>query len=243
MSTATTLQGASARQPLSRARVIEAGLAYIDAHGLDALSMHKLGAELGVKGMSLYNHVQGKDGLLDGIVELLWAEVESAEGTSAEWRTGIRSLATALREVVRRHPNAAPLVMSRQIMPAAALRVCDAQLRLMREGGMPEACAVGLLRTIVAYGVGYALAELSCLPAGSAAAGEDGDIERIRRMSLLIPRDVPDHLVRVALQVCCACDMSAQYALGVELMIRGLDGYLAEAATCPAPGRRTTDPA
>jgi AcrR family transcriptional regulator len=209
--------------------VLEAALAYADAHGLDALSMHKLGAELGVKGMSLYNHVQGKDGLLDGIVELLWSELDADPAASGDWRAAIRSLTASLRDLVHRHPNAAPLLMSRQVMPEPALRICDAYLNVMVDGGVPEECAVGLLRTAFAYGFGYALAELSCLPAGP-RPGEGDDLQRFRRMSTLIPNDVPDHLMRVALKVCGDCDMSVQFTIGIDLMIRGLDGYLAETA-------------
>src|SRR5258708_13407630 len=63
------------RAPLSRQQVLRAALEYVDEHGLEALSMHKLGAALGVKAMSLYKHVADKDDLLDAIVELLWAEI------------------------------------------------------------------------------------------------------------------------------------------------------------------------
>ncbi|MGH3448645.1 MAG: TetR family transcriptional regulator, partial [Nocardioidaceae bacterium] len=71
--------------PLNRARVLDSGLAYVDEHGLDALSMHKLGAHLGVRGMSLYNHVEGKDDLLDGISALLWGEIDVAALRERHW--------------------------------------------------------------------------------------------------------------------------------------------------------------
>jgi AcrR family transcriptional regulator len=215
------------RQPLTRSRVLAAALAFADEHGLDALSMHRLGAALGVKGMSLYNHVQGKDGLLDGLVELLWSEVDLDAAAGSDWRLAIRALATSLRAVVLRHPHVAPLLMSRNVMPEAALRVCDAYLQAMLDGGVPEQCAIALLRTVFSYGFGYGLAELSCLPAGSVAAGEADELQCIRRLSLLIPDEVPDRLVRVALRVCGDCDMAAQFAIGVDLMIRGLDAFLA----------------
>ncbi len=70
--TTTAVEATEERIPLTRERIVAVALRYIDDHGLDALSMHKLGAELGVKGMSLYNHVASKDDLLDGVVELLF---------------------------------------------------------------------------------------------------------------------------------------------------------------------------
>jgi len=218
-----------ARPGLTRSRVLQTALAAVDEHGLDELSMHRLGAELGVRAMSLYKHVDGKDGLLDGLVELLWSEV-GAESPSpdADWRDATRALANSLRDVVHRHPHAAPLLMSRQVMPEEALRVCDAYIRVMVDGGVPEEHAVELLRSVFAYGFGYALAELSCLPTGATSTNECDELTRVRYMCTLIPSGVPEHLLRVALKVCGDCDMSAQFARGIDLMIRGLDASLIE---------------
>jgi AcrR family transcriptional regulator len=225
----TSALASSARPGLTRSRIVQTALAAVDEHGLEELSMHRLGAELGVRAMSLYNHVKGKDGLLDGIVELLWSEVGSSSAApGVDWRDAMRGLAHSLRDVVRRHPRAAPLLMSRQVMPEEALRICDAYLRVMQDGGVPEEHAVALLRTVFAYGFGYALAELSCLPAGPVSAGEFDELARVRYMCALIPSDVPEHLLRVALKVCGDPDMSAQFALGIDLMIRGLDASLKE---------------
>lgn len=188
--------------------------------------MHKLGVELGVKAMSLYNHVEDKDGVFDGIVELLWSEVAAEDPPSGDWQSAMGGLAMSLRALVQRHPHVAPLIMSRQLMPEPALRVCEAYLDVMRDGGVPEECAVPFLRTIFAYGIGHALAELSCLPAGSPEGADCDDLARLRRISSLVPPEIPDHLVRVALKVCGDCDMGAQFTIGVDLMIHGLDAYL-----------------
>jgi hypothetical protein len=155
-----------------------------------------------------------------------------------DWGDAMRGLAHSLRDLVHRHPRAAPLLMSRQVMPEEALRICDAYLRVMRDGGVPEEQAVALLRTVFAYGIGYALTELSCLPAGPADAGEYDDIARIRYMSSLIPSNVPDDLMRVALKVCGECDMAAQFALGIDLMIHGLDARLKESTQEDIPRHR-----
>src|SRR5215813_12777052 len=128
MPTPTPVAGADAhersteRAPLSRARIIEAALRYVDQHGLAALSMHRLGAELGVKGMSLYKHVADKDDILNGIVELLWTIFEREFEPGPDWRTSVFSFATALRAFVHRHPNAAPLWINRPFVAEAALR-------------------------------------------------------------------------------------------------------------------------
>jgi AcrR family transcriptional regulator len=212
-----------AREPLSRQRVLRAALDYVDQHGLEALSMHKLGAELGVKAMSLYKHVADKDDLIDGIVGLLWDELP-AEPAAGDWREAIRQLAASLRDLVHRHPHAAPLLMSRQEIRERPLRIAHGVLRLMRNDGVPEQCAVALLRTVFPYGIGYALAELSLPP--PPPPGPDSEITLIRQVSGMLSPDAPDGLVRTALLVCGNCDMTAQFRIGVDLMIHGLDAYL-----------------
>jgi AcrR family transcriptional regulator len=211
------------RAPLSRQQVLAGAVRYVDEHRLDALSMHKLGATLGVKAMSLYRHVASKDDLLDGIVERLWSEIP-IDPPDGDWRQGIRHLAGALRDLVHRHPHAAPLLNSRQTIQERPLRICDALLRIMRDGGVPEQCAVALLRTIFVYGIGYALAELS-IPAQPNRDAED-EVTRIRRVTNLLTPQASDNLVRTALLVCDSRDMTAQFDIGLDLMIRGLDAYL-----------------
>ncbi|HEY5985389.1 MAG TPA: TetR family transcriptional regulator [Streptosporangiaceae bacterium] len=216
-----------ARPALSRQQVLRAALDYVDEHGLEALSMHKLGAALGVKAMSLYKHVADKDDLLDGIVGLLWEEIP-AQPPAGDWRDGIRWLAAALRDLVHRHPHAAPLLTSRPDRPGLRERpllIAHNVLREMREGGgVPERCAVALLRTVFPYGIGYALAELSLPP--QPPPGPDREIALIRQVTGLLSPQASDELVRTALLVCGDCDMTDQFHIGVDLMIAGLDAYL-----------------
>ncbi|MGH3712814.1 MAG: TetR/AcrR family transcriptional regulator [Micromonosporaceae bacterium] len=202
--------------------MLQAALRYVDEHGLSALSMHKLGAELGVKGMSLYNHVPGKDGLLDGIVEAMWAEVPLPQETGTDWRRDVRALAQTLRDLVHRHPKAAPLLMSRPTMPTPALELLDRYLRRLTEGGLPQQRAVELMRTVYGYGIGFALAELTWMESDAAAPAGD-DLRSFRHVTDLVPAGTPDHLVRTALLLCTGCDMAAQFDLGIDLMLRGVE--------------------
>jgi AcrR family transcriptional regulator len=211
------------RQPLSRQQVLAGAVRFVDEHGLDALSMHKLGATLGVKAMSLYKHVANKDDLLDGIVQLLWTEIPIEPG-GEDWRGAIRHLGAALRELVHRHPHAAPLLTGRSTFQERPVWICHALLVVMRAGGVPETCAVALLRTVFTYGIGYGLAELS-LPQPDTGSDVD-QVAGIRRMSALLSPQAPDDLIRTALLVCGDCDMTAQFDIGLDLMICGLDAYL-----------------
>lgn len=224
-------QTRTSRAPLSRDRVLRAAVRYVNEHGLDALSMHKLGAALDVAAMALYKHVANKDDLLDGIVEHLWAEVP-VEPTSGDWRQAVTELARSLRELVHRNPHAAPLLTSRQGFQERMLRICDSRLRVMRDGGVPEKCAVGLLRTVIPYGIGFALAELSFQAnVQTTVQTDDDEVGRIRRISNMLSPQASDDLVRTAMLMCDDCDMDTQFDIGIDLMIHGLDAYLQDPAT------------
>lgn len=225
-------EGGLVRRPLSRRRIVATGLRYVDTHGLDALSMHKLGATLGVTGMSLYSHVADKEALLDGIVALMWEEVEFAPGPADGWQDTVRMLARSLREMAQRHPHAAPLLIRRPRFPEPALRISDTLLHTLRAAGVPSRLATPLLRTVISYGLGFALAEQSFLPS-SPDPDEDED-GRFRRVSSLVPPDLDSDLLQVALVICGECNVADEFELGIELMIRGLEAQLAESGQ-PAP--------
>lgn len=209
----STASTSSQRTTLTRRRILDAALAYVDTHGLEALSMHKLGATLGVKGMALYNHVANKHDLLDGVVELLWSEVERDAPAGVDWRQGVRTFAHALREMVHRHPNAARLITSQQIMPAPALRLVRAHITAAVEGGEPEQRAYALLRTITRYALGSSLSEVSWgLGEGCAPSVPD-----------LLRPGIPDELAVVAGIFCGQGAPDAEFELGLDLMLRGLE--------------------
>lgn len=212
------------RAPLTRGLVVRAGLAYIDQHGLEELSLHKLGAQLGVRAMSLYNHVTNKDDLYDGIVDLLWSEVEAAVSTvaeSADWQQVVRDLVHAIRAVIRAHPHAASLLITRPMMPIPALRAFDTVLTTLHAAGFPDDYAADVVRAAGGYALGMATSEVSWT-AGSDVARES-ELQRMRRVSNTLPADVPDHLVSVALRIAGDCNFGAPFELGLDLMLRGLD--------------------
>lgn len=213
---------AERRTPLTRVRVLRVALEYVDEHGLGALSMHKLGTALGVSGMSLYNHVQSKEGLLDGLVEAMWQEVRQPDGDSRPWQQEVRAFAHELRSMVHRHPHAAPLLLSRPTMPAPALEFFNASLRRLQAGGLqsPQR-ALELIRTVNAYALGFALAELTWME-GRADPSGDG-LSSFRHVASIVPGDTPEYLVRTAMALCTECDMTEQFDFGVEMMVRGLE--------------------
>lgn len=212
---ATVTRPATARVPLSRDRIVRAALGYIDEHGLDALSMHKLGAALGVKGMSLYNHVGNKDDVLDGVVELLWTEVEQTAPAGDNWPDGVRSFAHGMHDMVLRHPNAAPLLTSQSFMPQPALRVVQAHTEALVRGGMSRQHAYALLRTITSFTFGSAFNEVTW--GGRIEPGCAPNVADLLRPG------TPDDLVAIAEVFCGQCDYDVQFRLGLDLMLRGVD--------------------
>jgi len=125
---------AEARGPLTRARVLRAAVKLADRDGIDSLSMRKLGQELGVEAMSLYNHVTNKEDMLDGIVDALVGEVVVPPGDS-DWKSSLRRTVLAARAVLLRHKWAPGVIESRRVPSPATIAYFDAVLGILRKGG------------------------------------------------------------------------------------------------------------
>lgn len=141
------------RTPLSRDRVIDAALALVDERGIEALSMRKLADELGVKAMSLYNHVANKDDVLDGIVDAAMTEI-AAPPAGADWKTQIKEIAISAHETLLRHPWVVELGL-RQRPGRGLLRYGDSLLGCFREAGFSKELTYHAYHIIEGYILGY----------------------------------------------------------------------------------------
>ncbi|HEY3708215.1 MAG TPA: TetR/AcrR family transcriptional regulator C-terminal domain-containing protein [Amycolatopsis sp.] len=201
------------RETLTREKVLEAALRLVDEHGMSALSMRKLAAELGVEAMSLYNHVKNKGDLLDGITAHVFESVPlPAEGWG--WETRVRHLAEGLYTAFTRHPAVVRTLAAEEANPRSpgALRVMDALVGALLDGGLDEAAAARGYRSLMGLTFGAALADSVGL-AGAPAEREEPVDDWFARM--VNPRDHPN-LVRVlpALEsVDCVQDFQEQLAL------------------------------
>jgi AcrR family transcriptional regulator len=124
----------TAQLPLSRERILQVALQKADAEGIEALSMRKLAQELGVKAMSLYNHVANKDDMVDGMVDLVVGEIELPR-LDMDWKTAMRQRAISAHTVLLRHPWATLALMSRVNVGPDMLRYVDATLACLVEAG------------------------------------------------------------------------------------------------------------
>jgi TetR/AcrR family tetracycline transcriptional repressor len=207
------------RGELSRPRILEAALRLVDQDGLEALTMRRLADELKVDPMSTYNHVDGKEALLDGLAELLWNEIEEPD-PQEPWQGQLRAFAVSMRALAHAHPNAYGLLLGRGILPAPALERIGAALGALEQAGLSRERAAQLIRMLIAYAAGYAMLELSSAPAPCATP-----LELIVSLTRTLPKDAPAHLVEVA-QSMVDCDMDLQFNLGLDLILSGLQASL-----------------
>jgi AcrR family transcriptional regulator len=128
-----------------------------DEQGLGSLSMRKLGERVGVEAMSLYNHVANKDDLLDGMVDLVFGEIDLPQG--ADWKTALRRRSVSARAVLHAHPWAIGLMESRRSPGPATLRHHDAVLGCLRRGGFSIEMTAHAYSLVDSYIYGFALQE------------------------------------------------------------------------------------
>jgi AcrR family transcriptional regulator len=147
------------RKPLSRDRILAAALAVADEQGIEALSMRKLGQMLGFEAMSLYNHVASKDDLLDGILDLVLAEMEPPAPDGG--LPAIRRSAVAAHEALRRHPWAAQLLMLPGHVRPARLAYMEALLACLRGAGFSADVTYHAYHVVDAHIVGFSLWQAS----------------------------------------------------------------------------------
>ena len=149
---------AEPRMPLSRERVLGAAVALADDSGIGSLSMRKLGGALAVEAMSLYNHVANKDELLDGMVDLVFSEIDLPSGRD-HWKTAMRQRAVSARQALARHPWAIGLMESRSSPGPATLRHHDAVIGTLRRAGFSVEMAAHAFSVLDSYIYGFALQE------------------------------------------------------------------------------------
>ena len=172
-------RAATPRLPLTRQRVLHAAVALADRDGVGSLSMRKLAQELGVEAMSLYHHVANKDDILDGIVDVVFSEIDLPTN-DIDWRAAMRQRAISARQALRRHPWATGLMESRSTPGPATLRHHDAVLGILRNAGFSIELAAHAFSVLDSYVYGFALQE-SSLPfqtPGTCRGGGDDPRER-----------------------------------------------------------------
>jgi AcrR family transcriptional regulator len=222
-----------ARLPLSRARVLRSAVTFADESGLASLSMRKLGEGLGVEAMSLYNHVANKDGLLDGMVDIVFSEIELPAG-GADWKTEMRQRAESARRALSRHPWAIALMESRASPGPATLRHHDAVLGSLRAGGFSIEMAAHAYSILDSYIYGFALTEAS-LPFDT----PEETAEVAEMIFNQLPADEYPHLTELTVEHVLkpGYDYGNEFGYGLDLILDGLE-RAHEATSSRAAGSR-----
>ena len=213
------------RIPLSRDRVLRAAVRLAEEGGLEALTMRRLGQELGVEAMSLYRYVANKDDLLDGMVDVVFAEIELPQD-GADWRTAMRRRAISMRAALTRHPWAAPVMQSRSTPGPATLRHHDAVIGTLRSAGFPIPLVAHAFSALDSYIYGFALQQRS-LPFET---GEE-TAELAQSIMASFPAGDYPHLVELTVEHVLqpGYDYGEEFKFGLDLILDGLERALPEA--------------
>jgi AcrR family transcriptional regulator len=211
-------QKTATRKPLSRARVLQAAVALADETGLEAFSMRALAQELGVVPMALYKHVANKDELLDGMVDIVFSEIE-LPSADLDWRSAMRRRASSTREALKRHSWAIGVMESRHPGPAG-LRNHNAVMGCLREAGFSFKMAIHAYSVQDAYIYGFALQERDTGFETPDSAGEAAQ----RRAETIGAFDDYPYLVEIATKLPeSGFDNAVEFAWGLDLILDGLD--------------------
>jgi AcrR family transcriptional regulator len=201
--------------------VLRAAVALADEGGFESLTMRKLAKELGVEAMSLYNHVANKDDLLDGMIDIVFGEIE-APSTEVDWKEALRKRAVSTRDALTRHRWAIGRMEGRTNHGPANLRLHDAVLGCLRAAGFSIEMAVHAYSVQDAYIYGFALQERD-MSAESAAdfAAEAG--RQMREYEAVLD-DYP-HLVEVVggHVAKAGYDYATEFLFGLDLILDGLE--------------------
>ena len=207
------------RVPLNRERVFHAAVALADERGLESLTMRALGEELGVEAMSLYYYVANKDELLDGMVDLVYGEIE-LPSREADWKTAMRQVATSVHEAFSRHRWAITLMETRTRPGPANLRHHDSVIRTFREASFSIKQAIHAFSVLDSYISGFALQELT-MPFDT--PGELADAAE----SILgqFPADEYPHLAETITEhvTKSGYDYADEFQVGLDLILNGLE--------------------
>jgi AcrR family transcriptional regulator len=200
---------------------MQAAVALCDETGLQAFSMRGLAQELGVVPMALYKHVANKDELLDGMVDIVFSEIE-VPSPDLDWRSAMRGRASSTREALKRHSWAIGMMESRQPGPAN-LRNHNAVMGCLRNAGFPFEMAIHAYSVQDAYIYGFALQERDLALETPESAGKAAQ----RRADAIGAFDDYPYLVEIATKLPkSGYDNSVEFAWGLDLILDGLDRLL-----------------
>jgi AcrR family transcriptional regulator len=203
---------------MNRDQVLRAAVALADETGIESLSMRKLGQTLGIEAMSLYNHVAGKEALLDGMIDLVFAEIELPAGE--DWKKALRQRAISMREALTRHRWAVGLMESRTNPGATTLRQHDAVIGCLLAAGFSMELTAHAFAAVDSYVYGFAVQEKG-LPFDT----PEQTAEMAQAMLAHFPVDEFPHLAAFTREHVMqpGYDFGDEFEFGLDLILDGLE--------------------
>jgi len=177
--------------------------------------MRRVGEELGVEAMSLYNHVANRAAILDGIFETVLAELPPAR-RAASWQAALRDRARALRSNLRAHPNTLPIFATRPAVTPTSIAHVEGVLNVLQNAGFAADDALSILQVLVAFVVGHTIAAYS-----PRRPDEDSRPAYERLSEESFPR------VREAARLLAGHDIEKEFEFGLDAIFSGLEARLA----------------
>ncbi|HEU4349429.1 MAG TPA: TetR/AcrR family transcriptional regulator C-terminal domain-containing protein [Actinoplanes sp.] len=222
MSEPVSDDGGRRRARLTRERVLQGALAVADSGGVGSLTIRSLATELGVKPMSVYYHIAGKDEILDALVDIVFGEIELPV-PGRDWRSELQRRAHSAREVLARHRWAIGLLESRSNPGPATLRHHDTVIATLREAGFSAEMTAHAYALIDSYVYGFALQEAALPFEGPDSVGDVAE----PIMELMAAGEYP-HLVEMATSYYLrpGYDFGDEFRFGLDLILDGLEKSL-----------------
>jgi AcrR family transcriptional regulator len=214
----------TAKTRLTRDRVLQGAVTVADAGGIAGLTIRSLANQLGVKPMAVYHHVTNKDEILDGIVDIVFGEIDLPV-VGGEWQAEMRRRAHSARRVLRAHPWAIPMLESRTSPGPATLGHHDAMIGTLRSAGLSMALAAHAYAVLDAFIYGSALQEASLPFEGPDGVGDVAE----PIMELMSPEAYP-HLVEMAVGYYLkpGYDFGDEFDFGLDLILASLADSVAK---------------
>jgi AcrR family transcriptional regulator len=219
------------RTPLTRDRVLRAALDLVDRDGFDALTMRRLGRELGVEAMSLYGYVDSKEDLIEGVVEQVFRQMPLIVPGPGRWQDRLRRHARAYRSVLLDHPNAVRLVARRPLATEGIAAFVDSALAELQAVGLDLEMADRVLGVIASFTLGHV----------SEQVGDEirADVSPARPGGATI--DASRFPLLAAVGEMKPTDYEREFDLGIDFIVVGLERLLADQAAA-AGTVEDTDP-
>ncbi len=229
----------ASRQPLSRERVLAEAMNVADDEGISAVTMRRVAVGLRVEAMSLYRHVPGKEQLLDGLVERIVAEVDSAIGDrlpGEDWCVALRRRCLTARQVMMRHRWAPGLIGTRPAIPPDVYLYFEAVLATLIDGGFSYHLAHQAIHALGSMVLGFTQELFSPAAGGDNSEHDNADAE------LAAMADVLPHIAAmVAAELhdnqddpLGWCDSQAEFEFTLDLLLDGLARHLDSPPVSPA---------